>query len=181
MLTIKVNKKFVGCLDSPDGTVQRQPAEYFRRIEFLKQKFMKNVVIFLSLLGLFILAANTWIADDTETKIQFTNASWNDILKKAKSENKIIFLDIYASWCGPCKLLKRTTFSDEEVGSFFNSNFINATFDGEKEEGQKLAEEYDIHSYPTMFFINPDGSVKKTVVGYHNAIQLLRAAKGALK
>jgi thiol:disulfide interchange protein len=143
---------------------------------------MKSLLLFTLFAGSMMITAAAWNADDPdmETSIQFTDASWNDILKKAKEENKVIFLDIYATWCGPCKLLKRTTFVNEEVGAFFNSNFINATFDGENGEGKELARLYQIHAYPTMLFINPDGSVKKVAVGYHTSNQLLRAAKGAL-
>jgi thiol:disulfide interchange protein len=144
---------------------------------------MNSLLLFTLFAGSMMITAAAWNADDPdmETSIQFTDAAWKYILKKAKEENKVVFVDIYASWCGPCKLLKRTTFNDEEVGAFFNSNFINATYNGEKGEGKELARLYQVRAYPTMLFINPDGSVKKVAVGYHNSNQLLRAAKGALQ
>ena len=144
---------------------------------------MKSFLLFILFAGLLALAAAAWNKDDSdlETSIQFTDAKWADLQKKAKDENKVIFVDIYATWCGPCKLLKRTTFKDKEVGDFFNANFINAAFDGEKGEGRKLMELYLVHSYPTMLFINPDGSIRKAAIGYHTANQLLRTAKGVVK
>lgn len=140
---------------------------------------MKQFILFVLFAGTLMLVAFVWNVDDpkAETSIQFTDARWDDLLAKAKIENKVIFVDIYATWCGPCKLLKKTTFTDKEVGEFFNANFINAAYDGEKGEGAKLKERYAIHSYPTMLFINPDGSIRKEAVGYHSASQLLRAAK----
>ncbi len=143
---------------------------------------MKSFLLFILFAGALVLAA-AWNKDDSDlkTSIQFTDAKWTDLQKKAKDENKIIFVDIYATWCGPCKLLKRTTFTDKEVGDFFNANFINAAFDGEKVEGRKLMELYLVRSYPTMLFINPDGSIRKAAIGYHTANQLLRTAKGVVK
>jgi len=143
---------------------------------------MKSLLLFTLFSGSLMLIAARWNVDDPteETSIQFMKSNWEDVVKKAKDENKIIFIDVYATWCGPCKLLKKTTFTDKEVGEFFNTNFVNAAFDGETKEGRKLMERYDIHSYPTMLFINPDGSVKREAVGYHTAAQLLRAGKSAL-
>lgn len=144
---------------------------------------MKNFALFVLLSGSLMLIAAKWNADDPhlKTAIEFSNSNWDDIVKKAKAENKVIFLDIYATWCGPCKQLKKNTFTDKEVGSFFNANFINATFDAEKGEGKKLAERYLITAYPTMLFINPDGTIREAVVGYRSANQLMREAKGVLK
>lgn len=144
---------------------------------------MKSFLLFILFAGALVLAAAAWNKDDSDlkTSIQFTDAKWTDLQKKARDENKIIFVDIYATWCGPCKLLKRTTFTDKEIGDFFNANFINAAFDGEKGEGRKLMELYLVHSYPTMLFINPDGSIRKAAIGYHTANQLLRTAKGVVK
>jgi thioredoxin 1 len=141
---------------------------------------MKSLLFFMLFAGSVMITAAAWNIDDPdmETSIQFTEATWADILNKAKEENKVVFLDIYATWCGPCKLLKRTTFTDEEVGAFFNSNFINATFDGENGEGQKLSRLYQVHAYPTMLFINPDGSVKKVAVGYHTSNSIIACSKG---
>ncbi len=67
--------------------------------------------------------------------IHFIEDDWKYATEKAKAENKLIFIDIYATWCRPCKSLKRNTFSNSKVGDFFNQNFVNITIDGEKEIG----------------------------------------------
>jgi thioredoxin 1 len=142
---------------------------------------MKNLILFTIVAGSLLFVAAKWNLDDPtiETSIQFSVGTFNAIVERAKSENKVIFMDIYATWCGPCKLLKRTTFTDKEVGNYFNTHFINIAVDGETAEGKKLREQYEVRSYPTMLFINPDGSIKEEAVGYHTASQLLKIAKKA--
>ncbi|HMZ23915.1 MAG TPA: DUF255 domain-containing protein, partial [Saprospiraceae bacterium] len=65
----------------------------------------------------------------------FETGNWASILKKAKKEKKLIYLDAYTSWCGPCKMMKKNVFPDAAVGEYFNANFVNAQIDMEKGEG----------------------------------------------
>tara|TARA_B110000046_G_C12778618_1_gene308015 strand:- start:60 stop:491 length:432 start_codon:yes stop_codon:yes gene_type:complete len=105
--------------------------------------------------------------------ISFFQGTWEEALARAEEENKMIFLDAYAAWCGPCKLLKRNVFSDATVGEFYNSNFINVAMDMEKGEGPKIASKYGVRAYPTLIYINGDGSIANKAVGYHNTDQLI--------
>jgi thioredoxin 1 len=110
---------------------------------------------------------------DTEEGIQFHNGTWEEALQLAKKENKLIFLDIYATWCGPCKKLKANTFSNTEVGSYYNQNFINVAFDGEQGDGAMLMQKYGLRSFPSLLFIDGNGKVVGQTVGYHNPSQFL--------
>lgn len=112
--------------------------------------------------------------------IEFFQGTWEEALAQAEKEHKMIFLDAYTAWCGPCKLLKRNVFSDPTVGEFFNENFINMAIDMEKGIGPKIASNYGVRAYPTLIFVNGDGSVVKQVVGYHNSDQLIELGKNAL-
>jgi thioredoxin-related protein len=97
--------------------------------------------------------------------IEFSG-NWNEALAKAKTEKKFIFLDIYATWCGPCKKLKRTTFKDSEVGEYYNKNFVNVSIDGETPEGLLLAEKYQVTSYPTLLIVDHAGKKKTKAEGF---------------
>lgn len=112
-----------------------------------------------------------------ETGITFHNGSWNEALQKAKIERKPIFLDISASWCGPCKMLKSKTFPNSEVGEFYNANFINVTVDGEKGEGVELARKYKIQGYPSLIYIDSNGQLIAQTAGYRNPKQLIDIGK----
>ena len=76
--------------------------------------------------------------------IEFNHGSWAEIVSKAKAENKLIFIDFYTQWCGPCLNMAQTVFSQPEVGEFYNKNFVNAKIDAENGEGRELAKKYHI-------------------------------------
>ena len=59
--------------------------------------------------------------------IEFEHLSWAEALEKAQSENKLIFMDAYTVWCGPCKMMAKQTFPDPEAGLFFNATTIDGT------------------------------------------------------
>lgn len=112
-----------------------------------------------------------------ETGISFHKGTWDEALELAKKEAKPIFLDIYASWCGPCKMLKFRTFPNEEVGEFYNANFINVAVDGEKGEGVELARKYKIQGYPSLIYIDANGQLIAQTAGYRNPKQLIDIGK----
>lgn len=112
-----------------------------------------------------------------EAGIKFTEAKWAQILKKAKAEKKVIFLDAYASWCGPCKRLQKEVFTQKEVGDVFNEKFINVKMDMEKGEGPALTQQYPLEAYPTLFFIDGNGKVVKKVIGFYPAAELVAIGK----
>jgi len=113
--------------------------------------------------------------------INFFSGTWEEALALAKKENKLIFLDLYASWCGPCKKMKAKTFSDEKVGAWFNKNFINVMIDAEKGEGKSLAKQYKVAEYPTLLFINAEGNVVEKTIGFYNVKGLCKWGEAVTK
>lgn len=113
--------------------------------------------------------------------ITFTEDNWDKILEKAKKQDKIIFLDAYAEWCGPCKLMSAKVFTDSEVGFYYNKNFINVKIDMEKGEGLKLRSQYQVTAYPTLLFITPTGEIIQKKVGALNANDFLLLGKSAFR
>ncbi len=145
---------------------------------------MKNIVIISIASILLGVLAFTFPSVDSKTNsaegIEFKKSQWKDILVLAKKEKKLIFLDIYATWCGPCKKLKSKTFTDKAVGNYYNANFINVTLDGEIGEGLELAKKYKINAYPTLLFINEEGTVVAETVGFYNAKEFLKLGKATI-
>ena len=120
-------------------------------------------------------------ADKTVNGIQFYKGTWESALEKAKNEDKLIFLDAYASWCGPCKRMAATTFKNKEVGEFFNKNFINFKMDMEKhKEGRRLSSKYRLTAYPSLYFVDSNENVAHKTVGGLNNSQAIAAGQKAL-
>lgn len=112
-----------------------------------------------------------------EKGIQFNEDSWKEILELAKEENKPVFLDVYASWCGPCKALKHRTFPDPKVGKYFNENYINVTLDAEKGEGVEIARKLQVDAYPSLYILNPNGEAILLSQGFHSPEELIELGK----
>lgn len=108
------------------------------------------------------------------------NKSFKDLLAIAKKENRLLFLDAYTTWCGPCKLMAKNVFPQESVGEFYNANFINSKIDMEKGEGIELAKKYNVRAYPTYLFINGDGEVIHRVTSYYDAPEFIEVGKDAI-
>ena len=117
----------------------------------------------------------------TEQGIRFIEADWSKALAEAKKQHKLIFLDAYASWCGPCKLLKKKTFPDKAAGDFFNANYINVAIDMEKGDGPSLGEKYVVTAYPTLIITDADGNIVTYTQGYISPKQLIDFGEYGLK
>ena len=115
-----------------------------------------------------------------ETGISFHQGTWDEAVQLAKEKGKPIFLDISASWCGPCKKLKATTFTDAEVGNLYNANFINVLVDGEKGEGIELARKYKISGFPSLIFIDSGGQLIAQTAGYRTPEQFIEIGEQVL-
>ena len=88
------------------------------------------------LAALFIISSNVLFGQEDQDGIHFMdNPTWQEVLKQAKEQNKMIFMDCYTVWCGPCKVLAKEIFSQKKVGDFFNAHFVNVKYDMEKGDG----------------------------------------------
>ena len=112
--------------------------------------------------------------------IIFTSTSFNDALKRAAEQHKYLFVDAYASWCGPCQLLKNTTFHNKKAAEFYNANFVNLSIDMEKGEGPQLAQAWGITAYPTLIVFAPNGKPLLGTMGYMGADDLVKFGRQAM-
>jgi thioredoxin-related protein len=105
------------------------------------------------------------------------NLSWQQIQAKAKAEHKMIFMDCFTTWCGPCRYMSSTIFPQKVVADLMNEKFINVkvqldTTDADNEAvkswyqtGHDLAAKYDIRAYPTYLFFDENGKAVQRLVG----------------
>jgi len=109
--------------------------------------------------------------------IDFQKGTWVEIQAKAKKEKKKIFIDAFATWCGPCKKMDANTFSNNEVGEFFNKHFVCYKLDMESPEGRKFGMQYPVGSYPTFLFFDEKINKIAEFKGYRDAVNFLAIAK----
>ncbi|MEC3907102.1 thioredoxin domain-containing protein [Tamlana sp. 2201CG12-4] len=113
--------------------------------------------------------------------INFQKGALDDILDKAREENKLVFIDVYTTWCGPCKQMDKHIFPLEEVGTFYNDNFINYKLDAENPEfnGPELAKKYEVEGYPTYLFIDSTGNLVSKTSGAMDKDVFIKAGRQA--
>ena len=133
----------------------------------------KTVLLFLVIFSISLYAQ--------EKGIRFSKDSLlSEALARSKKEGKLVFIDCYTSWCGPCKYLAKEIFPQEEVGNYYNSHFINLSFDMEKGEGIKIRTKYAVQAFPTLLFINAEGETVHVGVGAIDANALIELGKTAM-
>lgn len=111
---------------------------------------MKRIVtIAMSLLACITMMAQGMVFEPEGTTLE-------QAAVKAKAENKMIFLDCFTTWCGPCKMMANTVFPQEKVGAAMNPKFVNVKIDMEGTYGAPLAKKLQITAYPTFVIFNAD-------------------------
>ncbi len=177
-------------ISSPTAKDQRPDSEFFslallRYTRLIKAAFGAQSALFhggslyrafyliLGMCWIFI-GALLLVWGQKATGIAFFEGKWNDLLKEAQRLNRPIFVDFYAVWCGPCKMLERNTFSNPEVGSYVAKNYVAYRIDAERGEGPTLSNRFKIRAFPTLLFLDPTGQELGRYVGYVDAPTLLR-------
>ena len=119
-------------------------------------------------------------SQEDQLAIRFIDNDLSAAIQLAKEKDKIIFIDAYTTWCGPCKQMDREVFTDSTVGDFFNNNFINLKLDMEKGSGIETAKKYQVRGYPSFLFINAGGTLLHQGIGYQPISMFMAMAKQAL-
>jgi thioredoxin-related protein len=130
--------------------------------------------------------------DDSTGGIQFeTELNWQQIKEKAKASNKYIFMDCYATWCGPCKEMDRLVYPVAKVGNYMNERFISIKVQMDvtqsDNEGIKrwhnnaaaIQKQYNISGFPTYLFFSPYGKLVHRYSGAISVDQFLTVAANA--
>ncbi|RED96673.1 thioredoxin family protein [Marinoscillum furvescens] len=112
--------------------------------------------------------------------IVFRDISWDEALQAAADESKPIFLEGYVHWSQPCAVLEKYVFTDQEVGAFFNENFVNIRLDMDDFPGAQLGELHGVDSYPTLLFLDAEGELIHRGCGAVETNELIALGRQAL-
>ena len=102
------------------------------------------------------------------------------VLDLAAEQDKLVFLDVYTTWCLPCKMMEKDVFTHESTADVINKDFISYKVNAEKDNGLNVAFQYNVSQYPTILFLDQEGNVLERGEGaiYHS--KLLEMASNAL-
>jgi len=158
----------------------------------MKNRFNLNLVavLFPSMcLSLILDAQDNWTAKG----IKFEQGlSWVKVKAKAKAENKYIFVDVFATWCGPCKRMDKEVYSNDSVGNIMNGKFISVKVQADTSaqdmawvknwyiDARQILKEYEIPGYPSFLFFSPDAKLAYKDLGYKNVSDFIKQAERAL-
>ncbi|MDR3712311.1 MAG: DUF255 domain-containing protein [Puia sp.] len=132
---------------------------------------------------------------EPDTGIHFVSGlSWEQLKEKAKSENKYIFMDCFATWCVPCKFMSQNIFPLAEVGSFMNDRFLSVEVQTDQtpkdresikkwyDDAKSIVNAYSVNVVPTYLFFAPDGRAIHRIIGVtgKTAAEFVDRAKDAL-
>ncbi len=90
-------------------------------------------------------------------QVKFQDVSPEELLKMAEKVDKLVFVDIYADWCPPCRAMERDVFSRKDVAEFMDARFVSAKYNMDKDTGKELAGRYNVRSIPTYLIFNSKG------------------------
>jgi len=89
-------------------------------------------------------------------QVHFEKGSPSELRRMAREQGKLIFMDVYASWCTPCRTMDRYVFAEREVGDYMNERFVCVKVDADSKEGKEIAGEYKVSKVPTYLVLTPD-------------------------
>jgi thioredoxin-related protein len=136
--------------------------------------------------------ANAQTSSDLKTINFEENLSWEQIVTKAKAENKYIFVDVFATWCMPCKQMDKAVYTSEEVAQFANKRFISVKvqIDTTKNDNAQVKKwysvshdlrlKYKIYSFPSFLFFSPEGKIVDYESGFHPPSEFRQILENAI-
>lgn len=114
---------------------------------------------------LFTLLLVLGISAAADAQVRFLDSSTDAVRKEAIAQDKLVFIDLYATWCGPCKAMERDVFSKKDVGDFMDEYFVVAKYDIDKPTGKALAGKHGVRSIPTYLVFNTKGDLLGKITG----------------
>ncbi|MGO9608754.1 MAG: thioredoxin family protein, partial [Verrucomicrobiia bacterium] len=124
------------------------------------KRFVSIISVGFLALGVCAYAAVDWAQD------------YKSALERAGKEKKLVMMDLYADWCGPCKMLDRLTFSNADVQAALSKDFVavKVNIEGSK-ENRDLAIQLNTEAIPHIIFFDSNGKKLSEMVGFVPADQ----------
>ena len=117
--------------------------------------------------------------DSTLSEIAWIKEDYATALSKAEDDGKLLMIDVYTEWCGPCKMMDKNTFPEQKVVDK-SANFVTLKLDAEKGQGPDVAKQFGVRAFPTILFVDGKGKLVHSFEGYVDADDLVTEMDKAL-
>lgn len=139
-------------------------ARYLKHtLKSIKYFLMKTIVAFL-ISTLLVTGISSFKSDKVKSNggTEFYSGSYDNLIREAKKQKKMVILDFWAQWCGPCQKLDRETFSDKSLGNYIAQNYIIYKVDIDTFDGMEIVDRFAVDVFPTIMVFDPkEGAVGK--------------------
>lgn len=113
------------------------------------------------------LAALLCVSEAAAVGVGWERVPLADALAKAKASGKMVVVDVYADWCGPCQRYDSEVFVLDDVKAVLD-DAVTLKIDGEKGEGPDIVKKYHVVGYPTILFLKADGTEVDRIFGFRH-------------
>lgn len=123
---------------------------------------------------LFLLLVLSLAVTVAEAQVRWIEGSTDQVRELAVKANKLVFIDLYADWCGPCRMMEERVFKREEVGVYFDRHFVATKYNVDRPTGRALMQRYGRGSIPFYLILNTEGELLGTILGAYPAEEFLQ-------
>jgi thiol:disulfide interchange protein len=150
---------------------------------------MKKIFLALLISTIFVACKSVATKDNAATTTESTTTtaakaiSWSTdanlatALVASQNSNQNIFVDVSTVWCGYCKKMKKSVYTQGTIINALNTHYVALALDGENGDGKDLVAKYGINGFPTQLILNANGEIVKQNTGYLNEDELLTFLK----
>lgn len=117
-------------------------------------------------------------AGAAQAQVKFEKKSPDAVREMAVRQNKLVFIDLYADWCPPCRMMERQVFSRKDVGEFMERHFVAAKYDTGEQTGRELMDRYGSGSIPLYLVFDTEGNLLGGLRGATDAPTFLKNMQG---
>ena len=111
-------------------------------------------------------------AGAAQAQVKFETKSTDAVREMAVKTGKLVFIDLYATWCPPCRTMEREVFSRKDVGDFMEQHFVAAKYDVDKTTGKELLKRYGSGAIPLYLVFDTQGELLGRIQGGGQARQI---------
>lgn len=141
---------------------------------------MRVILFTCSFLTSFLLYSSPQDSTRVDSQVQFSETSFIDFKKQAAFENKPYFIMFSASWCSPCKRIKKEIFTHPKIASLANEHFLVFEVDIESFDGLEINNEFKVSQLPTILFFDPKGKLTDKATGFFDAYYFFKKLRAKI-